>query len=120
MISVQVLVDKINSFECDQEVADFLISQHIKGDRTSASRCVISNWIAREAEEPYVTTSDKIKVWFWEGMSRTIRESYELNEALSKFVYNFDSGHYPELDSGEPSRIGTTYSNSTTLKKGRK
>lgn len=98
MIAVEVLVDKLNSFQSPQEIADFFKGIGIKGNPGETRSCVISNWIMQESEEEFVTTSTAIKVWngYYED-DDNLKAKYYTSESVCNFITRFDNQHYPEL-----------------------
>ena len=99
MISIQVLVDKLNGFSSADEVALFLESQGVKGRRTCSSNCVISNWISRESGEPFINTTVS-KVCAWNNDAQVFEDPKEvclLSTNVAAFINLFDDGDYPNL-----------------------
>lgn len=96
MISVQVLVDKLNSFKTSGDIADFLFSQNITGTRGCSTKCIITNWIIRESEEYNISTT-LCSVLVWGDKTFTMRENYHLDPIACNFIVDFDYGLYPEL-----------------------
>lgn len=100
-IDVSVLVDKLNVLETPNEVADFLRTQDIQGEKGRASSCVISNWIKRESGGAYVTTAARVKIWYSELGARLHSEmpleEHTVSLATLDFIQLFDRGDYPDL-----------------------
>ena len=96
-IAVSVLVDKLNTMENADEVALFLESQGIKGNRGMAVSCPISNWIMRESGVDDVTTLYDVMVWDSTNGFSVCLERHGLGYGPWEFVKNFDGGKYPHL-----------------------
>ena len=94
MIDVEILVDKLNSFESADDVAFFLYDQNIRGEVGSAARCVISQWIMRESGYERVSTASEITIW---NEDEFCPRSYPINESVAYFINRFDSKVYPQL-----------------------
>ena len=92
-IDVSVLVDKLNGFQHQDEIAQFLMAEDIKGVPQNARRCVITNWVIRESGETWITTGAVIRVW----EKCDLKECYPLTETVHSFIKNFDHSDYPEL-----------------------
>lgn len=101
MIAVQVLMDKLNSFEDTQEIVEFFESQDVQGQPGESNSCVITNWVKRESGEEYVTTAAYVKVWSYDyEYSVSPKERHGVSDVVCAFILNFDKGRYPTLVDG--------------------
>ena len=99
MISVEVLVDKLNGFNTPCDIAEFLTEQRVTGCQGCASTCVISNWITVESGETNITTSNAVKVWMYdpEMVFERSKVTYPVSPTVLDFIKLFDQGKYPHL-----------------------
>lgn len=100
MFDIQVLLDKLNSFQTADEVADFLTQQGVTGQRLKADSCVVTNWL-RPLVGTFLTTSSMGVVQWncnpvidWDA--EPIGE-FEHSRAVSAFIIRFDNGEFPHL-----------------------
>jgi hypothetical protein len=100
MIEIGVLVDKLNSMETPKEIAEFLMSQGIKGQKSSARQCPISTWISRESGR--VASTVLGAVFELEiGNPSHMKDRFDLSETVDEFIMAFDKRQYPSLISDE-------------------
>jgi hypothetical protein len=104
MIDFTVAYDKLSSLETADEIAQFLVSQGVKARRSDPSSCAVSEWMKGQ-------TGLSIRTNF--GSIRAVKEDIDRipftiegtehshNLALSDFIFKFDRGDYPELESRE-------------------
>lgn len=93
MNTIQDMIDKLNSFESPDAIADFFSEVGVKGDRADTESCVITNWFLSETNATGCSTSCALIIVDEEFTSWTMVP----NEAVSEFIESFDDGYYPEL-----------------------
>lgn len=96
MVEVEVLVDKLNGFQSEQEIAEFFHHQGIRGVTGAANHCVISNWLKQESGQEYISTAHAVSVWAKPNDTDRIG-FHKLSHIVKMFIEHFDNGQYPEL-----------------------
>jgi hypothetical protein len=95
--TVPEIIDKLRSLGSPRQIADFLASQGVVGERLVAGACPLANYLHREAHEPVSVGALSIGVG-WPPIAQP--DTYIIGTALQGFVREFDAGRYPELEAG--------------------
>jgi hypothetical protein len=94
-----VAVEKLQSLDSADEVADFLYSQDVKGQRWNRVTCPIATWLYQETG--CLASVNPGQIWNLDGWGPEVdieTFTYEPTEAMGNFIRAFDLGKYPNLD----------------------
>ncbi len=97
MAHIKEVMDKLNSFETSDDVAQFLMEKGAKGNVQDSDSCVISNWILTETEALGCTTTEtSIRI---EVAEEGYYNTWEFipTEPVEEFITKFDDWQYPSL-----------------------
>lgn len=96
MAELSVVMDKLQSFETPDELADYFRGYGIVAEPRNARTCAISQFVKIETGQS-VTTSMASVCLFADEEQTELLESYEHTGAMEDFVEMFDKGYYPDL-----------------------
>ena len=99
-MSTQELIDrfmeKLNSFDSSQDLADFLTEERVKGYKADSDSCVISNWLEDKTGFD-VSTEDEIRFYSF-GQFGEVVSVRDISQVVKNFIEEFDEGKHPQLD----------------------
>lgn len=99
MADFSVVMDKLQSFETAEDIAEFLKGYGIKARPGKSRYCAISEFVAIETNSPIVLTSTGMVSTYTnklDGPAELDRRA-ECTNVMSEFIVKFDQGLYPDL-----------------------
>lgn len=89
----------LKDISTSSEIAEFLKGEGIRGEKSSAYTCPISNYINAGIS----SDSSRVITGFMNVHLQDVilSANEEITDAMSEFVDSFDSGQYPDLEWGE-------------------
>lgn len=97
MADFGVVVDKLQSFETADDLADFFRGYGIVAQPQNARACAISKFVTEETGLDGVTTSMSSLTVYKDEEETMISEHVIHTNAMEEFVEKYDKGYYPEL-----------------------
>lgn len=88
-------MDKLNSFESADKIAEFFKSRGVRGDVQDEFSCPITNWVS-DVTGMTVTTAEVVTVFGYKIGEEP--EVFELSTAARAFIELFDEGNYEFLE----------------------
>ena len=97
MADLNVVVDKLQSFETADDLADFFRGYGIVAQPRNARACAISKFVVEETGLSGVTTNmSSICIYKDEEETQMVNQVPH-TDAMEDFVDRYDKGYYPEL-----------------------
>lgn len=100
MADLDVVMDKLHSFETSDDLAMYLMEYGIKATPRKSRECAITKFVMEETGLTSVATTNVDITAVCDEVKTVINNT----EAISEFVERFDSFSYPELID-----VGNTY-----------
>lgn len=97
-MDVQVLYDKLLSFEQPHEIAQYLRSLNIHGNTGKPNSCPLANYFAQGEGVKAASVADSIHVYFDQSEGRKWAKLFPLTYAAKSFIEDFDGGAYEYLE----------------------
>lgn len=95
MADLQVVMEKLQGFETEEDLADYLHDYGIVARPRQARSCAIAKFVKIETGlDVVVVNSDAVRI---ENVDGFTTGSFRHTNAMANFVANYDRGWYPEL-----------------------
>lgn len=99
---LQEYVDQIAAYETSEKIADYLISEGVKGEPQRTGSCALAQWLKKETGSHDIsvggTWARDWSVFNVDTTEEQIARDYAVIPAnVTQFINDFDNGTYPEL-----------------------
>ncbi len=95
-VDIQVVYDKLCSFETAGELAEYFKDLGIRGEQQDSINCPITRFVEMETGLDNVNTDTEYLTTYTPG-GREILFKEPHSDAMVNFVHYFDLGRYPDL-----------------------
>lgn len=94
---LDVVMEKLQSFETADDLADYFRDYGIVGQPRDAMSCAISKFVVEETGLGGIVTNMSSVAHYADDEQMQQIDSYVHTSAMRNFVVNFDGGEYPDL-----------------------